>query len=205
MNQLEKKYAELLNLQAGYVANGRFIPKQLQNKNKDLVYEFNQIKPSLISKKIDLLDKILGNRAQVLIEAPFHCDYGFNIHFHGKGFVNYNSVFLDTSPINIGKNCLIGPGAIFSCAGHSLDADERMKLATSQPITLKDNVWLGARVTVLAGVTIGKNCVIGAGSVVTKDIPSNCVAVGTPCQVLRKIDVKDKIASQDFFKGKELS
>lgn len=164
----------------------------------------NQILPSQKAKQIALLEEILGDRGQAVIEPPFHCDYGFNIHFAGRAYVNYNAVFLDTSPISIGKNVLIGPNAIFSCAGHSLFPEERMQLSTSKAITLADNVWLGARVTVLAGVKIGQNTVVGANSLVNHDLPANVVAVGTPCKILRQINSQDKLARKNVFNQDQL-
>lgn len=108
--------------------------------------------------------------------------------------VNYNNTFLDTSPIHIGRNALLGPGCVLACAGHAIDAVQRAEgIATSSPITLEDDAWVGANVTVTASVTIGKGSVIGAGSVVTKDIPAGVIASGVPCRVMRPVSDKDKV------------
>lgn len=108
-------------------------------------------------------------------------------------------MILDTSPVNIGAGAFIAPGVCLACAGHSVDAEQRScGICTSAPITLEDNVWIGANATVCGGVTIGEGSVIGAGSVVTHDIPPGVVAVGTPCKVIRSVTEKDKICSENI-------
>ena len=132
-------------------------------------------------------------------EPPFKCDYGKNIHTHGLTVINYNCVILDTSPVNIGANAFIAPGVCIACAGHSIDASQRgAGISTSKPINIGNDVWIGANATICPGVTIGNGTVIGAGSVVTKDIPSGVVAAGNPCRVIRKITEKDKIKDEDI-------
>ena len=127
------------------------------------------------------------------IEPSFHCDYGFNIHTHGLAVINYNCVILDTSPVHIGNGAFIAPGVCLACAGHAIDPEQRSHgIGTSAPLTLEDNVWIGAGVHIMGGVTIGRNSVIGAGSVVTKDVPENVIAAGVPCKVIREITDKDK-------------
>ncbi len=112
---------------------------------------------------------------------------GKNIHFKGTAFVNLNCTFLDSNIITIGHCALIGPGCSLICTNHALDPTERLKgVFNDRPITIGENVWLGANVTVLPGVTIGDRAVIGAGSVVTHDIPADSIAVGNPCRVVRQ-------------------
>ena len=124
----------------------------------------------------------------------FRCDYGFNIHTHGLAFINYNCVILDTSPVHIGANAFIAPSVCISCVGHAMDAQQRAEtITTSAPITLEDDVWIGANAVICGGVTIGKGSIIGAGSVVTRDIPAGVVAAGTPCHPLRPVTEADKI------------
>ena len=107
---------------------------------------------------------------------------------------------LDTSPIHIGADVFIGPGTCLTCAGHAIDPTERaMGIGTSKPITLEKGVWLGANCTVCGGVTIGEGSIIGAGSVVTKDIPPGVIAVGNPCKVMRKITEEDKLNLKEDF------
>ena len=134
------------------------------------------------------MQELLGScHPLTFIEPSFRCDYGFNIHTHGLTVINYNCVILDTSPVHIGANAFIAPGVCLACAGHALDPQQRAEgIGTSAPITLEENVWIGANSVVCGGVTIG------AGSVVTRDIPAGVVAVGNPCRVLRKLTEQDK-------------
>lgn len=107
--------------------------------------------------------------------------------------INYNCVILETSPIHFGKNVFIGPGTCLSCAGHAVDAEQRAEgIGNSKPIIIKDDVWLGANCTICGVVTIGEGSIVGAGSVVTKDIPAGVIAAGNPCRVLREIIKDDK-------------
>ncbi len=134
----------------------------------------------------ELLGKTKGS---FVITAPFWCDYGYNIEVGENFYTNHNCVFLDAAKITFGDNVFIAPNCCFSTAGHPLDSEQRSKgLEFANPIKVGNNVWFGAGVTVLPGITIGDDAVIGAGSVVTKDIPSGVIAVGNPCKVLRKIE-----------------
>ena len=119
--------------------------------------------------------------------APFFCDYGYNIEMGHHLFVNHNCVILDCAKVIFKDHVLIGPNCCFATAGHALDAEQRKAgIEFAKPIVVGNNVWLGANVTVLPGVTIGDNTVIGAGSVVSKDIPANVIAAGVPCRVLKE-------------------
>ncbi|MDO6541435.1 sugar O-acetyltransferase [Photobacterium sanguinicancri] len=123
------------------------------------------------------------------VESPFHCDYGYNITV-GKGFyANHGCTILDGAPVTFGDNCLLAPSVVIATAGHPLDSVERAKGDEyAKAITVGNDVWLGANVTVCPGVTIGDNVVVGAGSVVTKDLPANTVCVGAPAKPVRVID-----------------
>ena len=163
-------------------------------KAKDLCYEFNSLKPSQIEERKTIIRKLFGKiKGDFNIESNFFCDYGYNIEIGENFYINHNSDMLDCNKITFGDNVLIGPNCNFFCAIHSLDTENRNSgLEYALPITVGDNVWFGGNVTVLPNVKIGSDTVIGAGSVVTKDIPSGVVAVGNPCKVLRKITEADK-------------
>lgn len=132
---------------------------------------------------------IYSTGEHLTIEQPFVCDYGYNISVGEGFFANYNLVILDPAPVTFGDNVFIAPNCSFTTASHPLDAERRNKgLETCKPIHVGNNVWIGANVVVLPGVTIGDNAVIGAGSVVTRDIPAGYVAYGNPCKPHRKIE-----------------
>ena len=169
--------------------------KDIQMKAKKLIYEFNSTAPDEGERRTEILKNLFeNNNLNVCIEPPFFCDYGFNIHFEGFALINYNCSILDTSPVYIGENAFIAPGVCISCAGHAIHPEERTVIVTAKPIYLGKNVWIGANSTILAGVHIGDGSVIGAGSVVTRDIPSNVIAVGNPCKVLREINDEDRLS-----------
>ena len=154
---------------------------------KELIRDYNDLRPKDVEARDALLRRILGDvKGDILIEQPFYCDYGFNISVGKNFFANFNMVVLDEARVVFGDNVFIGPNCGFYTAGHPIDSIERNKgLEFARPIIVGNNVWIGANVTVVPGVTIGDNCVIGAGSVVTKDIPDNTVAVGNPCKVIK--------------------
>ena len=128
----------------------------------------------------------LGPNAYV--RAPFYCDYGYNIHIGADTFVNFGCVILDVVPVTIGARVQIATGVQFLAADHPLDAGERASgYEFGSPITVEDDAWLGGGVILCPGVTVGARSVVGAGAVVTKDIPPDVVAVGNPARVLRKL------------------
>lgn len=161
---------------------------------KDLCFEYNQLKPSNIEKQEKIMKKLLGKtKGNFTIVAPFWCDYGYNIEIGENFFANHNTVILDGGKVKFGDNVFVAPNCGFHTAGHPIDAERRNKgLEYAYPITVGNNVWIGAGVQVMPNVTIGDNVVIGGGSVVVKDIPSNSVAVGNPCKVIRAITEEDK-------------
>lgn len=141
-----------------------------------------------------LLGKLLKHIGDsVHFEPNFRCEFGFNISIGNNFFANFDCIMLDGNHITIGDNVLFGPRVGLYTANHALDPQERvMGGCYARPITIGDNVWIGAGVHIMGGVTIGQNSVIGAGSVITKDIPENVIAAGVPCKVIREITDKDK-------------
>lgn len=161
-------------------------------KAMDLCFEYNQTKPSSTQTKTKILKQLLGYTPNNLVLlSPFNCDYGKNIKIGDNCFVNINCYFMDCAPITIGDHAYIGPSCGFYTASHHLDIEKRNNgIEKALPITIGNNCWLGANVSIMPGVTIKDNCVIGAGSVVTKDIDANSIAAGVPCKVIKKLDNK---------------
>ncbi|MDL2248064.1 sugar O-acetyltransferase [Bacteroides sp. OttesenSCG-928-J23] len=160
-----------------------------RDRAKELCYDFNMTRPNQKVEQDGILAKLLGKMGkQCIIVAPFYCDYGYNIEVGNNFFANHNLVILDGAKVTFGDNVFVAPNCGFYTAGHPLDATQRNQgLEYAYPIKVGNNVWFGAQVAVMPGVTIGDNSVIGAGSVVTRDIPSGVVAVGNPCRVIREI------------------
>lgn len=166
---------------------------------EDLCFAFNQTRPKETERKEELLNQLLPHKGEhVTILSPFYTDYGYNCRIGEETFLNHNAYLMDGAPITIGKHCFIGPNCGMYTANHPLVAEERNQgLEQARPITIGDNVWIGADVTILPGVTIGEGSVIGAKSVVTKDIPPNVIALGNPCRVLRAITEADRVQKAD--------
>lgn len=189
MSEKEKAAQGLL-----YNANN---DEQLQKERLHSIcvcHEYNQIHPRDVEKRNALLKKHLkACGSNMIIEQPFICDYGYHISIGDDFFSNYNLVILDGADVTFGDHVYIAPNCGFYTAGHPLDVDDRnIGLEYAYPIVVGNNVWIGAGVHVLAGVRIGDNSVIAAGSIVIRDIPSNVVAAGNPCRVIREITKEDK-------------
>ena len=184
MNEKEKMLKGLL-----YDANFDKSLIEERTQCKSLCYEYNNLQPVKADERKKLLKQILGKtKENFLIEQPFMCDYGYNIEIGENFYSNHNLIILDPAKVIFGDNVFIGPNCAFYTPLHPMDADTRNKgLEYAKPIKVGNNVWFGGNVVVLPGVTIGDNTVIGAGSVVTKDIPSNVLAVGNPCKIIRNI------------------
>ena len=192
------EYLEIVKDPAGHMGQNRNLPPDLKTKARQLGWEFNQSPPDAVERRQEILRELFATcHPLTFIEPSFRCDFGFNIHTHGLAVINYNCVILDTSPVHIGAGAFIAPGVCLSCAGHSIDPEQRSSgISTSRPIPLEEDVWIGANAVVCGGVTIGKGCVIGGGSVVTRDIPAGVVAAGVPCRPIRPITEQDKISPE---------
>ncbi len=154
-----------------------------------LLYEYNASDPSDFSLRATVLKELLGGfHKTALIEAPFRCDYGYNITVGKRFYANFDCVFLDVCPIRIGDGTMLGPGVHLYTATHPLDSKARATYKESgQSVTIGNNVWIGGRAIILPGVNIGDDCVVGAGSVVTKDVPARMLVVGNPARIVRKL------------------
>jgi len=160
----------------------------------DKVFEYNNLKPSQRDKKTQMLKEMFADFGDgCYIESPFHANWGGkHVHFGCNVYSNFNLVLVDDCDIYVGDYTMIGPNVVLCAGTHPINPTLRIKqVQYNLPIHIEENVWIGANCIVLPGVTIGKNSVIGAGSIVTKDIPSNVVAFGNPCKVIRKINQRD--------------
>lgn len=178
-----------------YDANNDKEILKLREDAEELCYLLNQTSPKMQEKREAVMEQLLPNRGkETTILSPFYTDYGYNCFIGNNTFINHNAYLMDGAPIKIGSYCFIGPNCGMYTATHALIAEERNQgLEKAKPIEVGNNVWIGGDVTILPGVKIGDNSVIGAKSVVTKDIPSNVIAVGNPCEVLREITEQDRI------------
>ena len=175
-----------------------------QLKALEKLYDFNATRPLEQKKRAEMLKDMFAEIGEnCYIEPPFHANWGGkHVHFGNSVYANFNLTAVDDTHIYVGDNTMIGPNVTLASAGHPILPELREKAYQyNMPVKIGKNCWLGAGVIVLPNVTIGDNTVIGAGSVVTKDIPANVVAVGNPCRVLREIGEKDK---EYYFKDRKI-
>ena len=160
------------------------------NRVKTLCQKYNNLLPTDLQARNALLKEILGQADDnTFINQPFYCDYGKHIRVGKRFFANFGFTVLDEAYVTIGDDCFIGPNVGLYTACHSTDPSERnTRQEWAEPITIGNSVWIGGNVTILPGITIGDNCTIGAGSVVTRDIPANSIAVGNPARVIKTIE-----------------
>ena len=158
----------------------------------DLCHALSQVRPSDLETKNEILRRLFPNaREGLFITPPFFCDYGWNITTGRHFYCNAGCVILDPAPVFIGDYVKFGPGVHIYTATHPVDPDERAAfIEFAKPVRIGDKVWVGGNVTICPGVEIGENTVIGAGSVVTKNIPANVIAAGNPCRVIKHIPQK---------------
>ena len=167
-----------------------------QTACQEKLYDFNQTRPGELEKRTAILQTMFAEIGEgCYIEPPLHANFGGKfVHFGKWVYANYNLTLVDDTHIYVGDDTMFGPNVTLATAGHPIDPTLRGKgLQYNLPVRTGRNCWLGAGVIVMPGVTIGDNTVIGAGSVVTKDIPAGVVAVGNPCKVLREVGERDKI------------
>ena len=166
--------------------------ESLRKKCKAMCFKYNSLPPWEEEAKAHIIKGLFKSTGKnFVIEPNFYCDYGFNITIGENFYSNHNLVILDCANVTIGDNVFIAPNCGIYTAGHPIDFKTRnIGLEYARPITIKNNVWIGANTAILPGVTIGEGCVIAAGSVVKNDIPPNVIAAGNPCAVVKKIAQK---------------
>jgi maltose O-acetyltransferase len=172
----------------------------LQDAARGRLKAFNDIPRSEGAARVAALGELTGRPCEAWVESPFMCEYGINIRFGRRVFVNANCVFLDSAPIVIGDRAAIGPGVQLLTPTHSLAPSERLvavdgdppirAVCWARPVTIGNDCWIGAGAIVLPGVSVGDGTVVGAGSVVTESLPAHVLAVGSPARVVREIDAK---------------
>lgn len=198
MTPLERREAGL-----PYVYNDQAILDE-QYQYQDELAKYNRTLPSEHAKRAEMLTHLLAEVGEnCTIDTPVHANWGLhNVHFGSNIYCNAMVSFVDDADIYIGDYCMIGPGTVFATPGHPVHPRLReLRYVYTLPIHVGKNVWIGSGVQIMPGVTIGDNSVIGAGSVVTKDIPANVVAVGNPCRILREIGEHDR---KYYYKNHEL-
>lgn len=164
-----------------------------QKACRKILQKFNTADPSDFELLSEIVGELFGKSENAFVNPPFYCDYGFHIEVGKNFYANYNCTILDVAKVTIGDNCMLAPNVAIYTAGHPLHPDSRNSgYEYGLPVTIGDNVWIGGNSIVLPGVKIGSNSVIGAGSVVTGDIPDWVVAAGNPCRVIREITEEDR-------------
>lgn len=163
-------------------------------KGKEKCFKYNQLSPNDRAAQSEILKDLLGKMGkETVITPPFWCDYGYNISVGDYFYSNHGMIITDGAKVTFGDNVFVAPNCCFTTAEHAIDPEMRKAgVEIAKPITIGNNVWIGAGSVILAGVEIGDNTVIGAGSVVTRSIPENVVAVGVPCRVMREITEADR-------------
>ena len=186
MDQIKRRDAGI-----AYIADKEVMEQQ--KRARKLTQELNTVDRSDFEKIEKIVKELLGKSEGAFINPPFYCDYGFNIEVGKNFYANYNCTILDVGKVTIGDNCMFAPNVAIYTAGHPIHPDSRNSMYEyGIPVSIGDNCWLGGNTIVCPGVKIGNNVVIGAGSVVTKDIPDWSIAAGNPCRVIRTITEEDR-------------
>lgn len=185
---MERTQKELMLAGELYLASDAELSRD-QLRAQQLLMQFNASEPADEAKRTDLLKELCGHLGEgAVIKPSLRCDYGYNISVGARTFINYDCILLDCNTITIGEEVQIAPGVHIYTATHPLDAAIRRSGAEyALPVKIDDGVWLGGGTIVCPGVTIGSNTVVGAGSVVAKDLPPNIVAVGNPARIIRNL------------------
>lgn len=195
MNQKERRDAQMV-----YLADESVYEEQKECRK--LLQKLNFVDRSDFEEIRAVVKQLLGKSEDAFINPPFYCDYGTHIEVGKNFFANYNCTILDVARVRIGDNCFMAPNVAIYTAGHPIHPDTRnSQYEYGKEVTIGDNVWLGGSVVITPGVHIGNNVVIGAGSVVTRDIPDNAIAVGNPCKVVRFLTDADR---KKFFRQEEI-
>ena len=160
-----------------------------RRRARNLTREFNNTRPEEVQARARMIAQLFASSGdKIVIEPPFYCDYGSNISLGDNVYFNFNCVILDVAPVDIGSNTMFGPNVQIYTATHPVDAAERRKgLEFARPIRIGSDVWVGGGAILNPGVSIGDRSVIGAGSVVTRDIPPDVFAAGNPCKVIHQL------------------
>lgn len=194
MNHIKRRDAQL-----PYISDESVFEEQ--KKARRLTQELNTTDRSDFKNIEKIVKELLGKSEGAMINPPFYCDYGKHIEVGRNFFANYNCTILDVAKVVIGDNCMLAPNVAIYTAGHPIYPETRNTMYEfGIAVTIGDNVWVGGNTVICPGVHIGNNCVIGAGSVVTKDIPDWSIAAGNPCKVIRKITEADR---KLYFRDKE--
>jgi len=189
MSNAERKDAGLV-----YNPNDSSLMAQ-QNAALELLYDFNATRPSQSDERAALLKRMFASIGEnCYLEPPFHANWGgANVTFGNGVYANFNLTLVDDGQITVGDNVMFGPNVVVTTAGHPILPELRVRAAQyNLPVQIGNNVWIGSGVQIMPGVTIGDNTVVGAGSVVTRDLPADVVAVGSPCRVVREIGHHDR-------------
>ena len=186
MNNIERRDAQM-----AYISDSAVMEEQ--KRCRKLLQELNFMDRSDFTGIQQVVRELLGTSDGAVINPPFYCDYGSHIHTGKNFFANYNCTIIDVAKVIIGDNCQMAPNVAIYTAGHPVHPDSRNTAwEYGKEVRIGDNVWIGRNTVICPGVTVGDCCVIGAGSVVTKDIPAWTIAAGNPCRVIREITDADR-------------
>lgn len=195
MNNIERRDKGL-----AYIADEKAF-EEMKNCRR-LLQKLNNADWSDLEEIASIVKNLFGKAENAFVNPPFFCDYGKHIEVGKNFFANYNCTILDVAKVTFGDNCFLAPNVAIYTAGHPIYPTTRNSgYEYGKEITIGDNVWIGGNTVICPGVSIGSNTVIGAGSVVTKDIPDWCIAAGNPCKVIRKITEDDK---RKLYKNEEI-